>query len=124
MSDCWASDHWAVGRTSRTRCRVVDKVPSLMEEFATLVDTPYQASPRLKEVATNFVCRLYTEDNDVDHVGMRLFSQKTRDMERIPPTSDALEQHLKWSVFQPSVWTTAHMYSMYLYECVYCSSVN
>ncbi len=29
-------------------------------------------------------------------------------MERIPPTSDALDQHLKRSVFQASIWTTAH----------------
>ena len=79
----------------RSCCRVMDKVPSLVEEFATLVDTPYQTSPRLKEMASNFVCCLYTEDDDVDHVRMRLFSQTTKDEERIPPTSGALEQHLK-----------------------------
>ena len=90
------------------------KVPSLMEEFATLADTPFQASPSLKEAATHFVCKLYTNDsnegNDVDSLRMMLFSQKTRDVERIPPTSDALDQHLKRSVFQASIWTTAHMY--------------
>eukprot|EP00745_Piridium_sociabile_P034704 TRINITY_DN5991_c0_g1_i13.p1 TRINITY_DN5991_c0_g1~~TRINITY_DN5991_c0_g1_i13.p1 ORF type:complete len:843 (-),score=177.10 TRINITY_DN5991_c0_g1_i13:511-3039(-) len=92
-------------------CKFMHEVPSLMEEFATIVDTPFQISPRLKEVATNFVCRLYSnesnEDNDVDMVRMRVFSQKTRDVERIPPTSDALDQHLKRSVFQASIWTTA-----------------
>ena len=80
----------------RSCCRPMDKVPSLMDEFATLVDTPYQTSPRLKEVATNFGCRLYTESDDVDHVRMRLFSQKTRDVDS--PTSGALEQHLKRSI--------------------------
>ena len=40
---------------------------------------------------------------------MKVFSHRTRDVERIPPTSDALDQHLKRSVFQASIWTTAHM---------------
>ena len=88
------------------------EVPSLMEEFATVVDTPFQTSPRLKEVAAKFVCRLYSNDSnddiDVDLVRMKVFSQKTRDVERIPPTTDALDQHLKRSVFQASIWTTAH----------------
>lgn len=97
-------------------CTLMHEVPFLLEQFATIVDTPFQTSPRLKEVATNFVCRLYSNEsnevNDVDVVRMRLFSQKTRDVERIPPTSDALDQHLKRSVFQASIWTTAHMSMM------------
>ena len=100
----------------RCCCKLMHEVPSLMEEFATLVDTPFQTSPRLTEVARKFVCRLYSnesnEDNNVDLVRMRMFSQKTRDVERIPPTSDALDQHLKRSVFQASIWTTAHMSMM------------
>ena len=79
------------------------KVLSLMEQCATVVDTPFQTLPRLKEVATSFVCKLYlnesNKDGDVDLVRMRLFSQKTRDVERIPSTSDALDQHLKKSTF-------------------------
>ena len=86
-----------------------DQVPFLMEEFETVVDTPFQTSPRLKEVASTFVCMLYSNepDNDVDRT--KVFSQKTRDVERIPPTRDTLSLHLKRSVFQASIWTTAHM---------------
>ena len=70
----------------RSCCKMMHKVPFLMEEFATLVDTPFKASPRLKEVATNFVRKIYSNEvsDDVDIVRMRLFSQKTRDVERIP----------------------------------------
>ena len=89
----------------------MQEMPSLMEEFATIVQTPFQKSPRLIEVASNLFCRLYSnesnEDNDVDLVRLRVFPQKTRDVERIPPTSDALYQHLKRGVFQASIWTTA-----------------
>jgi len=86
------------------------EVPSLMEEFATVVDTAFQTSPRLKQLAAKFVCRLYSNDSnddiDIDLVRMKVFSQKTRDVERIPTTTDALDQYLKRSVFQTSVWTT------------------
>ena len=89
-------------------------MPSVIGEFATVVDTPFQTSPKMIEVALDFVCRLYCNEsnNDVALVRMKLFSQKTRDVERIPPTRDALDQHLKRSVFQASLWTTAHMAMM------------
>ena len=89
-------------------------MPPVIDEFATVVDTPFQTSPKMIEVALDFVCRLYCNEpnNDVDLVRMKLFSQKTRDVERIPPTRDALDQHLKRSVFQASIWTTAYMAMM------------
>ena len=95
----------------RSCCAIMHEVPWLMEQFATIADTPYQISTRLKEAATNFVCKLYTNEvgDDIDLVRLRLFSEKTRDVERIPPTSDALALHLKRSVFQASIWTSAHM---------------
>ena len=89
-------------RGKRSCCKLMHEVPQMTEEFATIVDTPFQTSPRLKEV--NFVCRLYSsesnEENGVDLLRMRLFSQKMRDVERIPPTMDALDLRLKRSVFQ------------------------
>ncbi|KAK3890778.1 hypothetical protein Pcinc_005293 [Petrolisthes cinctipes] len=36
----------------------------------------------------------------------------TRDVERISPTKDALDQHLKRSVFQVSIWATTHISMM------------
>ena len=62
---------------------------------------------------TNIVYGLYAngsnEDNTVDHVRIRLFSQKTRDAKRISPTSDALDQHHKRNVFQANIWATGQM---------------
>ena len=63
-------------------------------------------------MSAQFVCRLYCNDsnnnNDVDLVQLKLFSQKTRDVDRIPPISHALDVHLIRSVFQASIWTMAH----------------
>ena len=57
-------------------CKVVDTMPSVMDEFATVVDTPFQISPKMIEVALDFVCRLYVycnePNNDVDFVRMML----------------------------------------------------
>jgi hypothetical protein len=69
-------------------------VQFLMAELANIVETPFQISSRLIEMATNLVCRLYYNqsngDNDVDLVRLSVFSQKTRDVVTIPPTSDVL----------------------------------
>ncbi len=93
--------------------KTIKSMPNIIDKFAAITESPFQMSPGLKEAADEFVCRLYCNeqvpDNDVNFVRMCLFSQKTRNMERIPPTSDALEQHLKRSIFQASIWTSAHM---------------
>jgi len=62
------------------------EVPSLTEEYATAVDTPFQTSPRLKTAAAQFVCRpsLYCndskDDNDVDLVQPVLYSNEVKVM--------------------------------------------
>ncbi len=90
-----------------------DEVPSLLSEFGTITSTPFHTSPELRKVVHYFVCKLFsdehiTDEAKVDLVRMRVFCHRTRDVEGIPPTSDALDQHLKSSVFQASIWAAAH----------------
>ena len=94
--------------------KLKDAVTPLMEEFATIACTPFQVSQALNETAMSFVSRLYSDNStsDVDVVRMNVFCQKTRDAQRIPPTSDAVRQHLKRSVYQASIWTMAHQQMM------------
>ena len=98
---------------NRYCCNLIHKVPSLIEEFANVVDTPFQTSPRMKGVASSFVCRLYSNDSDygkdVNLVLPKVFSQTTRDVERIPSTSDASQ---KRRLSSEHIWTTAHMSMM------------
>ena len=73
------------------------------QKFAKIIDAPYCVSPSLHEVVANYVCQLYRDEvnpHNVDHLRMDIFSHKTRDVDRLPPTSDALHQHLKGSIFQ------------------------
>ncbi len=84
-----------------------------MEEFVIITNTQFHISPKLRRGVQQFVCLLYsnetiTDDTNVDFVRMRLFCHNTRNAERIPPTSDALDQHVKRSIFQASIWITAH----------------
>lgn len=103
-----------------------DCIPALMEEFSVVTCSPFNTSSTLIALATEFVCRLYSKSlsstcldaddanfsndyNDVDRVRMEVFCRRTRDVERIPPTSDALLQHLRRSVFQASIWASAYL---------------
>ena len=46
-----------------------------------------------------------SQESSVDVSQKVMFAQKGRELARIPPTKDALEQHLKRSIFQASfIW--------------------
>ena len=81
---------------------MMHEVRFFMELLETIVTISFQLSPRLK-VATNFACKLYlnelNKDNEVNYIQVRLFSQTSGNMERIPLASDALDQYLRRSVF-------------------------
>ena len=47
--------------------------------------------------------------SDIDRLRMKLFSHKTKDVERISPTYDALNLYVMRSVYQASIWTTAYL---------------
>ena len=45
--------------------------------------------------------------NSINQTRKELFCQESRPMERLPPTQDALLQHVKRAVFQAGVWATS-----------------
>lgn len=81
-----------------------------MEEFATTAT--FHISPKLQEAVMQFVCKIFSsepskDDANIDLVLTRMHCRKTWDVERrIPSMSDALNQHLKTSVFQTSIGIT------------------
>jgi hypothetical protein len=94
-------------------CKVMKVMPHLMQHFASVAETPFQTSRSLMETINEFVCKLYSSsdvpENDVNKLRMRIFF--TKDMRcRTNSTHymDALEQHTTRSVFQATVWTSAH----------------
>ena len=64
-----------------------------IQEFAKITDARYCVSPSLREAVANCVCKLYRGEvnrHNVDHLSMDIFSHKMRDVDRLPPTTDAL----------------------------------
>lgn len=58
-----------------------------------------------------FVCRLYDPKSNickVNELRLVMFSQRIQDVEKIPPTKDALLQHFRRALFQASVWASSH----------------
>lgn len=90
------------------------KESSVVEQFSQIIRSPFQTTTSLIQAAQRFVCLLYDKDypsngcNDVDMVRFEAFCRRTKDVERIPPTNDALMLHLKRSVYQASIWALAY----------------
>ena len=64
-----------------------------IQEFAKITDAPYCVSPSLRAAVANYVCKLYrgeVNQHNVDRLRMGIFIHKMRDVDRLPPTSDAL----------------------------------
>ena len=73
--------------------------------YASLVlESPHY---RLLERFTIVLYNKTSNLEDVDEARMELFCQRSRSMENIPPTRDALLHHAKRAVYQASVWATS-----------------
>ena len=65
----------------------------LIQKFAKITDATNCVYPTLREAVANYVCKLYRGEvnpYNVDHLRMNIFSHKMRDVDRLPPTIDAL----------------------------------
>ena len=57
-----------------------------------------------------FVVLLYDRTSDIMNVNdarKQLFTQKTRSLENLPPSQEALKQHIKRACFQSNCWNKA-----------------
>ena len=94
-------------KEKRYSYKTFQELPDVISEFANQNKLPFLATDRLIAMAYKFVCRLYSTDtslatqtsnnsksNDIDVVRMEVFCQKTKDVGRIPPTAEAVSQHL------------------------------
>ena len=64
-----------------------------IQDFAKITDAPYCVSPSFREGVDNYVCKLYrgeVNQHNGDYLRMDISSHKMRDIDILPPTSDAL----------------------------------
>ena len=82
-------------------------LPDITLCFNSLMKNPNSITTEFQKLE-RFVSILYDKTNDsgsVNKVRKYLFAQKSREIENIPPTADALEEHAKRAVYQAShVW--------------------
>ena len=83
--------------------------PEIMPEFTKLssISNPTQISEADVQDLEQFVVSLYSRTvnaNKIYTARRTLFAQGNRTVENIPPTSDALKEHIKRSALQAIVW--------------------
>ena len=72
--------------------------------------TPSRLCQVMTSLRDDFVCRLYNTSttSEVNVLRMNMFCQRSQDVQRIPPTQEALILHLQRAVYQASIWYTSH----------------
>src|SRR6218665_642352 len=100
-----------VGGGKKTCWEVWNKYPDVTEVFNELSKLPPFISNTFLTAIECFTVRLYdfsSHSSSVNSTRRKLFSQKGRTIENIPPTQDALGLHLKRAFYQAGhVWSQA-----------------
>jgi hypothetical protein len=96
------------GRGKKTAWDVWTAFPEVTAAFSTLGFCPGDISDELFALLQRFVVLLYDRTSDlmlVNDCRKHLFSKKGRSLDKIPPTSAALLQHVKRAAYQSGhVW--------------------
>ncbi|KAK3737069.1 hypothetical protein QZH41_013876, partial [Actinostola sp. cb2023] len=100
-----AEELWvAYGRGKKTAWDVWSVFPELTSTLLTLTSSPEAIDDTCLAVIERFIILLYDRTSNLTEVNMArqyLFSKKSRNLENIPPTKEALLlQHIKRSAFQ------------------------
>ena len=88
-------------------CKEYIEVTAAFEELSKIND---QISETTFSRLERFVILLYDRTSDITEVDVArkdLFTRKSRSLENIPPTQDALKQHLKRASYQSFIWIHA-----------------
>ena len=89
------------GIGKKTAWKVLNSMPQLNSLFAYLSNTPNSISSDQFDQIQRFIVLLYQRTSELENVNdlrKQLFCQN-RSIENIPPTKNALEQHVKRSVY-------------------------
>ena len=106
------------GRGKKTAWQAWQAYEEVTQAFTYLVAHPFQCldidSERFKKIE-RYVVVLYDKTNSLSFVNEareELFCRKSRNIDNIPPTQDALLQHTWRAVYQAGVWTSTQAHQM------------
>ncbi|KAG1675721.1 Monocarboxylate transporter 12 [Nymphon striatum] len=103
------------GRGKRMAWQAWNSYPEVTQAFSYMAMNSYANATKddvYFKLLERFVVVLYDKTSSLDSVDedrKELFCQKCRSMENIPPTQDALFQHVKRAAYQGGIWTTGEM---------------
>lgn len=86
--------------------------PELTDVFCDLLKQPFQTfseDSSIFKALENFFVNIYGgKSGPINELRRTIFCEKSKNVEFMPPTQNALFQHCLRAVFQGSVWATAH----------------
>ena len=101
------------GKSKKTAWDTWSVCPEVTSAFIEITDAPSQLSDDCTNKIERFVTLLYdrgSELRSVDEARQQLFCKKSRSLDRIPPSSSALRQHLLRAAYQGGhVWSQVHV---------------
>ncbi|XP_071477249.1 uncharacterized protein [Diadema antillarum] len=101
-----------LGKGKKSAWRVWKSYPEVTQAFLHFVDHPFQAVDVSSEHIScleRFTVLMYDVTSNlvsVNEARRELFCKRKRNLENIPPTQDALLQHIKRVLYQSGIWTT------------------
>ena len=98
------------GRGKKTAWNTWEVFPEVTEAFEDLLLMQQDMSEATTALLERFVVLLYDHTSDIVNVNdarKQLFTQKSRSLENLPPSQEALKQHIKRACFQSNCWNKA-----------------
>ncbi|KAK3889183.1 hypothetical protein Pcinc_006755 [Petrolisthes cinctipes] len=86
--------------------RIVVHAMHAVEQGAKLLDVADEHFKKLESLTVILYDRT-SPLSSINEARRELFCQKNRTMDKLPPTSDALQQHVRRAVYQAGIWTTS-----------------
>lgn len=107
------------GRGKKTAWSVWEVYPEVTESFVRVATEMNEISKTDFEKIERYVVLLYDRTSlslNVNECRRNLFTKKARAVEAIPPTKDALEQHVRRAILQSRIWTSATKKLIYEFD--------
>ena len=98
------------GRGKKTAWETWKSFPEVNDAFTELIRMQSEVSRKSIKHLERFVVLMYDQTSEcmeVNDARKRLFTQKSRNLENIPPTQAALKQHIKRTCYQANGWNQA-----------------
>ena len=100
------------GKSKKSAWDTWNSFPEVTHSFLEIATAPDKLSNKCTQTIERFVVLLYDRGSQLSSVDARqqLFCKRSRSLDRIPPTSAALRQHILRAAYQGGhVWSQVHM---------------